>query len=464
MLFPMKVPTFLRRTALAFLFAISTLGGSWGIFAQSRGGTPRVERNLTYRTVGGTALQLDAAFPNPRDGLRPAILFIHGGGWRSGNRRAYSSEIVNAARRGYVAVTITYRLTRPSEGVPAAAWPAQYEDAAAALKWLRANAQKYSIDPRRIVIFGESAGGHLSLLVALRDRDPHRVRAVVNFFGPVDLAQLYAESGTTRAMLQPFLGGTPASRADTYAEASPLRYVNGATPPILTFHGDRDTLVPTSQARSLDQAMKRAGRTHQLRIAVGEAHGFKGAQRREYFDEAYARLEPILNQAPAKAGVTAGRSTKPDPKPRPAASPRTNSDRAAAEWVLRIGGSVTLAGGKSEIRKPGDLPAGSLRLTKISLNRNPSVTDTQLRIIEGLPDLEFINLNSSRVGDETLRTLSTCPKLNTVGLFGTRVTDEGLAHLAKMQGLRTLILQNTSTSKSAVAALRRSLRNCKISR
>jgi len=432
--------------------------------AQSRGGSPRVERDLVYRRIGGTSLKLDLATPVSSPGLRPAILFIHGGGWRAGNRRAYSSEIVQAARRGYVALTITYRLTRPAEGVPAAAWPAQYDDAKTALEWLRQNAAKYSVDPARIVTFGESAGGHLSMLVALRDRAQQRVRAVVNFFGPVDLAQLYSESGATRAMLQPFLGGTPTSRRQIYAEASPIRYVDQNAPSIITFHGDRDTLVPTSQARMLDQAMKRAGRTHQLRIAAGEAHGFKGAQRRKYFGEAYARLEPILKQAPSKVVITTGRPAKPTPKPRPSASSRTNSDRAAAEWVLRIGGSVTLAGGKSEIRKSDQLPTGSLRLTKVMLNRNPRVTDTQLQILGRLPHLEFINLNGTKIGNNALSSLATCPNLNTIGLFGTKITDEGLVHLRQMKQLRTLILQNTSTTKTAIDALRRFVPNCNISR
>ena len=132
-----------------------------------------IEDNITYGKAGDTELKLDLARPKG-DGPFPAIVFIHGGGWYQGNRQGYRGQIQEAARRGYVAATISYRLMQFDESEKEATtatpiFPAQIHDAKAAIRWVRANAKKYHVDPNRIGVTGGSAGGHLSLLVGLTD-------------------------------------------------------------------------------------------------------------------------------------------------------------------------------------------------------------------------------------------------------------------------------------------------------
>ncbi|HET6324359.1 MAG TPA: alpha/beta hydrolase, partial [Planctomycetaceae bacterium] len=127
-----------------------------------------IEKDITYGKGGTEDLKLDLARPQHSEGLLPAIVFIHGGGWSGGDRGTYAREIQAAAKRGYVAVTIEYRLTQPDKtGKAKYPFPAQIEDCKCAVRWLRANAEKYHVDPNRIGATGGSAGGHLSLLVGV---------------------------------------------------------------------------------------------------------------------------------------------------------------------------------------------------------------------------------------------------------------------------------------------------------
>ncbi len=251
-----------------------------------------VEENITYGRGGETELTLDLARPEG-DGPFPAIVFIHGGGWYQGSRHGYRPQIMAAARRGYVAATISYRLMKFDEKqkettTATANFPAQIHDAKAAIRWLRANADKYKVDPDRIGVTGGSAGGHLSLLVGLTDAESNlegdgghadqssRVQAVVNVFGPTDIAACH-QTSSVAWIFRLFMGGTPDEAAETYRAASPITYVSADDPPILTLHGDQDTLVPIAQATLLDKTMKAAGAQHTLMIFPGQGHGIGGA-------------------------------------------------------------------------------------------------------------------------------------------------------------------------------------------
>ncbi len=250
-----------------------------------------LEENITYGKAGGTELKLDLARPQG-DGPFPAIVFIHGGGWYAGNRQGYRGQIQEAAKRGYVAATISYRLMKFDEKKKETAtatqnFPAQIHDAKAAIRWVRANAKKYHVDPNRIGVTGGSAGGHLSLLVGLTDPSAglegdsgnpgqsSRVQAVVNVFGPADMVLCYKKSSVAW-IFRLFLGGTPGEVPERYKAASPITYVSKDDPPVLTLHGDKDALVPVEQARALDEKMKAVGASHTLIIFKGQGHGFGG--------------------------------------------------------------------------------------------------------------------------------------------------------------------------------------------
>ena len=248
-----------------------------------------VEEDVVYGTGGDVELQLDLARPAEGEGPFPGIVYVHGGGWRVGSRGTYYDDIQRAAQRGYVAITVTYRLTDPDDNkVARHPFPAQIEDAKCGVRWLRTNAAKYRVDPNRIGATGASAGGHLSLMLGVTD-DSHnlegegghsevssRVQAVVNYFGPTDMATLYAANDVTAELSVSLLQGTPDEQPDAYALASPVTHASGDDPPILTIHGDSDRLVPPDQATDFDEAMRTAGAEHTLMLIEGAGHGFRG--------------------------------------------------------------------------------------------------------------------------------------------------------------------------------------------
>jgi acetyl esterase/lipase len=258
-----------------------------------------IEDNITYGKADDTELKLDLARPEG-DGPFPAIVFIHGGGWSGGNRQGYRGQIQEAARRGYVAATISYRLMKFDESkkettTATPIFPAQIHDAKAAIRWMRSNAKKYHVDPDRIGVTGGSAGGHLSLLVGLTDpssklegdsgnpEQSSRVQAVVNVFGPTDMVFCYEKSALPW-VARLFVGGTPNDVPDRYKVASPLTYVSKDDPPVLTLHGDKDALVPVEQARVLDEKMKAVGASHTLTVFEGQGHGFGGEYDKKAWD------------------------------------------------------------------------------------------------------------------------------------------------------------------------------------
>lgn len=249
-----------------------------------------VEENVQYVNNIFLPLTLDIARP-AGEGPYPAIVFIHGGGWRQGSRRSYREKIEEAAKRGYVAATISYRLLswEGDEKAPTKIngnFPAQVNDCKSAIRWLRANAKKYHVNPDKIGVTGGSAGGHLSLMVGLTDAkdlegkfenldQSSKAQAVVNVFGPTEMVSSY-EKSIAPYIFALFMGGPPERAADNYKAASPITYVTADDPPVLTIHGTNDALVPFDQATQLDEAMKKAGVSHTLLKLEGAGHGFFG--------------------------------------------------------------------------------------------------------------------------------------------------------------------------------------------
>jgi acetyl esterase/lipase len=179
--------------------------------AQEQKADVRVERDLTYGKGGNVDLKLDLAMPNQGNGPFPAVVCVHGGGWKAGNRQQLEKTIEGLAARGHVGVTISYRLT------PTAQFPAQIEDCKAAVRWLRANAAMYHVNSERIGALGFSAGGHLVCLLGTTDKNDglegqggnpdqsSRVQAVVSFFGPTDFTTKTWSDEIEKEFLIPFL-------------------------------------------------------------------------------------------------------------------------------------------------------------------------------------------------------------------------------------------------------------------
>jgi acetyl esterase/lipase len=209
---------------------------------------------------------LDFSLPETGTGPFPLIVYVHGGGWNSGDKDPLPSVFLRSG--GYAIASINYRLTTE------AAFPAQIEDCKRAVEFLRNNAKKLDIDPNRIGIWGSSAGGHLAALLGTTGdaKSPgwataspgtsNRVAAVCDWCGPTDFLSLSAQSNPQCNIMRPvidLLGGTPSERQAVAKEASPITYVHKGCPPFFIVHGTSDELVPVEQAREFSTALKAKG-------------------------------------------------------------------------------------------------------------------------------------------------------------------------------------------------------------
>ena len=240
------------------------------------------EEGIVYSTPNGEALALNMARPKPDSGLRPAILCIHGGGFRAGKRESYDNQCKKLASKGFVAVTITYRLA------PKHQFPAAVHDCKAAVRWLRANAAKYNIDPTKIGVTGGSAGGHLAQFLGVTANvpefegtggnpgQPSHVNCVVNVYGPSDFTKSYGKSVDAHEVLPLWFGGNLETHRQRHIVGSPLFWVTPDAAPTLCIHGTEDKYVAHEQAVWIVDKLKAAGVEAELLTMEGAGHGFKG--------------------------------------------------------------------------------------------------------------------------------------------------------------------------------------------
>jgi acetyl esterase/lipase len=262
---------------LGFIFSAISI-----VDAQRQDPNIEIERDIVYSTVNDIELKLDLYRPKREEKTPlPTIVCIHGGGWKSGDK-SQMKNVLTFAQRGYVSASINYRLS----GV--APFPAAAEDCKTAVRWLRANAEKYGIDTNRIGGFGTSAGGHLVLLLAYADKSAglegsgnenvsSQLQAVCSWFGPTDftVGHQQFQNGTGEGPLK-FLGGKTMEEApDVYKRASPLTYVTKSAPPTLMIHGDSDQTVPFSQSETLFKHLQDLGVDCSLIKVNNAGHGFK---------------------------------------------------------------------------------------------------------------------------------------------------------------------------------------------
>jgi acetyl esterase/lipase len=227
-------------------------------------------------------LQLDLAMPTNATRPLPAILCIHGGGFRAGTRDNYDDLCRTLAAHGYVAVTITYRLA------PAFPFPAAVFDCKAAVRWLRANAALYHIDPARIGVTGASAGGHLAQFLGVTKGvaefegegnldQSSAVSCVVNYYGPSDLTRSYGHSVDAAQVLPLFFGGDLTTKRHEHIIGSPLYWITPSAAPTLCVHGTADKYVAYEQATWTIDKLKACDVEAELLTLPGAGHGFRGA-------------------------------------------------------------------------------------------------------------------------------------------------------------------------------------------
>ncbi|HBH54270.1 MAG TPA: alpha/beta hydrolase [Planctomycetaceae bacterium] len=240
------------------------------------------EPGIEYSNPDNQHLQVNLARPKSGDGPFPAVICIHGGGFRAGHRDGYNNLCLRLAERGYVAITVSYRLA------PKYQFPAAVHDVKAAVRWLRANAGKYKVDPQRIGVTGGSAGGHLAQFLGVtagvrqfegeggHADQSSSVACVVNVYGPSDFTQSYGKSVDAAEVLPLFLGGNVEQARRRHILASPLYWVTPEAAPTLCIHGTEDKYVAHEQAVWLIDRLKAAEVPAELLTLPGAGHGFKG--------------------------------------------------------------------------------------------------------------------------------------------------------------------------------------------
>ncbi|OGV68731.1 MAG: hypothetical protein A2283_20765 [Lentisphaerae bacterium RIFOXYA12_FULL_48_11] len=253
------------------------------------------DRDVVYGKGSEVELKLDIARPEFANNARPCVVLIHGGAWRAGNKAELDNFAIEFAKREYVAATLGYRFC------PQHVFPAQVEDVKCAIRFLRANAKKYGIDPERIGAMGFSAGAHLAMMLGVMDKtdglegnggwadQSSKVQAVVSYAGPVDLLAEYPD--VSKGLVRDFIGGLPDKFSHAYKAASPVTYVNRGDAPMLLFQGTEDELVPYKQVYRMIDALSAAGVPGHVEILLGEKHGFTGTEVIRTLLESYAFFE-----------------------------------------------------------------------------------------------------------------------------------------------------------------------------
>ena len=266
------------------------------------------ETGIEYANPDNQHLQLNMARPKSDTGMMAAVICIHGGGFRAGTRDGYNALCLKLAQQGYVAMTITYRLA------PKYQYPAAVNDCKAAVRWLRANAKKYRVDPNRIGVTGGSAGGHLAQFLGVTadvkqfdvgDGANHpsdnldqssKVTCVVNYYGPSDFTQSYGKSVDAAEVLPLFLGGNLETARRRHIESSPLYWVTPNAAPTLICHGTKDNYVAYEQATWMFDRLKAAMVEVELLTLEGAGHGFRGEDAEKAAKAMFAWFDRHLNK------------------------------------------------------------------------------------------------------------------------------------------------------------------------
>jgi acetyl esterase/lipase len=263
----------------------------------------KVERNVVYTTAGGEDLKLDLAVPKT-PGPHPVIVCLHGGAWKFGDKSELSrvptdpdlnraangmSLIESLAARGFAAATVGYRKA------PKTPFPGPLEDCKTAVRFLRAKAATYALDPTRVAALGFSAGGHYAALLGLTDKtagfdgtaypdQSSKVQCVVDLFGPTDLTLYAGSEGLNDGFMVPLLGPKAKEGTELHKKASPINYVTKDAPPFLIVHGTADFVVPIIHSERLVAKLKECGTECEFVPVKGKGHGWFGDTAKETSD------------------------------------------------------------------------------------------------------------------------------------------------------------------------------------
>ncbi len=240
-------------------------------------GQVKIQDGIVIGDAGDAPLEADLFLPPIDDIKRPAILIVHGGGWREGDRTQLRGYAILLARLGFVTLSTSYRLSTE------AVWPAQIQDVNCALRYLRASSESLGIDPERIGISGNSAGGHLALMAGAKNKtfegqggnnnEPSHVKAICAIYPPARIKKLDNTDPLDNAFLA--LMGEEAKQSD-YDKASPINYINKDYVPTMLIHGSKDNVVSLRDTNDLYEKLIESKVPAEIHIFSEEDHAFDG--------------------------------------------------------------------------------------------------------------------------------------------------------------------------------------------
>lgn len=263
---------------ITLIFAVSS-------FPQDQATTPSLIRiadrywiqpDVVYSSANNTPLKLDIWYPRDNSTPTATVVFIHGGGWIFGSKEGAVYQLLPFLEKGWRVVNVEYRLAGNSLA------PAAVEDTRCALRWVFRNAKQWNFDTAKIVLTGQSAGGHLSLITGMLPKgspldkrcygdENLKVAAIINWYGIADVNDII--QGPNLKNYAVMWMGSQSNTADIARAVSPLTYVRPGLPPILTIHGNKDDVVPYSHATRLKDALDKANVPNRLVTIDGGGHG-----------------------------------------------------------------------------------------------------------------------------------------------------------------------------------------------
>ena len=255
------------------------------------------EKTTLNESYGTNAAQrMDIYLPADRSSTSTkVIILIHGGGWSGGDKNDYALYLDTLKKRlpGYAIFNINYRLAAGASNL----FPTQENDVKAAIEYIYNKRADFKISDK-FVLLGNSAGGHLSLLHAYKYTSPVKIKAVIDFFGPNDLVDMYNNPATIFAppsLIVAVVGGTPTTHATLYQQSSPINFVDAQSPPTIILHGGVDIVVSPNQSLALKNKLQSFGVANQYVFYPTENHGWAGANMVDSFDKIAAFLQANVN-------------------------------------------------------------------------------------------------------------------------------------------------------------------------
>lgn len=257
---------------------------------------PLVAVDLLNTSYGSNPRQMmDIFLPaNRSSNSTKVFVWIHGGGWVDGSKDEFIQfkPWLEAVQDDYAYIAVNYRLFNISTGINK--FPSQEEDIKTAMAYIQSQLAAWHVSDE-IILAGASAGGHLALLHSYKNNQNGLIKAVVTFFPPTELTSFYSFSPLAGLLLDNLLGGNPTNKPLVYAEGSPLNFITPNSVPTVFFHGDKDTVVPISQSKKLEEKLKFNNIPHLVEYIQGQGHGFSIQTNQDLIVKAQVFLDGVLD-------------------------------------------------------------------------------------------------------------------------------------------------------------------------